>query len=187
MNKKDLKSNWYDCQLALLFIQAHKEILGKTIRVGEENMSRLRVLEDDLHEHGIDSMEYAYTVVAIMKKWISARGFHSLPVKVFCGPWCMNRYLEVTKSISVTVVDTDKTVLLQNELLVARKYISDNIQTVKRMMDVVTEISGLLSNEWLMLYTKKERGELISDCVEILCKEYNVNASDYNGIIGKLL
>jgi hypothetical protein len=176
--------------LAVLFEKAQYEILCVRFYIVSSKWSIFSVFADDLREKQIDEKSYTYTIVQLLKSWLVTKKFKSIPINVFCGDWALNRYLKVCNSETVTIhKDDNSDELLYSEMMVAKYYISKNLDGVFKYKDAVTELEKLLSVAWLRLYEEN----LITDkfryiAVDRLAEEYGVGfCKSYNDIIGKLL
>ena len=151
MVKKDSKSISIKPNLAVMYENAHRKILKASVWVPEKDFGDFLVMSDDLREFGISERDYSYGVVTLLKSWLKGKSYlHRIPTNVFCGTWALERFLKVHNSEYVKVEQEDKTaeILLHDELIFARYYISKNIHGVVRRSAVIKDLGGMLSNLW---------------------------------------
>lgn len=177
--------------LASFYIKAHEEIFNVRVFVPESKYGIFRVTEDDLREHGIWPMEYAYTVVRVLKSWAKSKSMSKIPINVFCGKFALDKFRKINESETVDVivknVDNIEEELLHNELIVARLFIQHNANCDYpiRIPDVVKQLKPMLGKHWLEAYHLGTRP--ISDAIDVLCEEYKLSyAKDYYDIAMKI-
>jgi hypothetical protein len=171
------------------FQRASKKVFNVTPYIHEKYYGKFLVFEDDLRERGISGREYADTVVKMMEKFVYKKNWKSLPLNVFMCDWVLEKFMKVHNSstISIKIDNNIEDVLLQDELNVARTYISHAIgREPMKFSSVVEELKPVLSKEWLLAYYTKH-GRPIRESLEILSEEYSIiDARTYNDIIGAL-
>jgi hypothetical protein len=184
MQKKVSKQSLHDTtipQLVFHYVDACESVYKYRPYVPKKYYGKFSVFEDDLREMQISSMDYANSVVALTKKFVKGKGMKCLPINMFLGNYCLKVYNRYLSTNTVTVVDTDRQVMLYNELLVARFYIDKNIHrdgnSHIRMSDAIDELEPLLDKRWIALY-ENSKIRPIEDALEILCKEYKVKSAD---------
>lgn len=196
--RKALKSGFSESttepQLALHYSNAHKAIFGKKLFVNKKMWGKFRVFEDDLRERGIKPMDYAYTMVRVLKNWAQDKGMDFVPIPTFLSDWVMDRYMKILTSESVTINkprEVDEAAMLHSELLVGRTYIVENTHNVVRLAQVVASLRPFLSYDWLALYDRGDpRRKLLEEALPILCQEFTVKARNvtcYPDIVDALL
>jgi hypothetical protein len=192
MYKKDSRNNSHQTDkpsLAVFYEKAHKNIYDCTTYVHNNKYSIFHVFSDDLRELKVGEREYAYTIVKLLRDWLSEKNLKVVPINVFCGDWCLRRYLKIKNSETVTITNNDKEEeLLHSELTIARYYISKNLESVLRFGDAVKDIEKLLSKRWLEMYrTKTFTNKFKYKALDIISEEFGFDCmKDYNDIIGKL-
>lgn len=155
--------------------------------VPNKHNSRFSVFEDDLRDLGIDSRDYAFTVVKMLKSWAADKGFYTVPINVFTGDWALELYRTVNGSQQVKILDNEVDAVLECEVLVGRKYIQDNLTGFTRMRDVVSEIANMLAPEWIELYWSGGVRPT-QDALDRLSEEYGVPvAYSYTELLDKLI
>ncbi len=173
-------------QLAEHYRNANGSVFGTFPFVRKEHYPKFLVMEDDLREDGISCKDYAYTVINIFRKWTIDKGMNYVPINVFLGKVAYNKFLKVYQSESVIIpTNDDKDKMLYSELLVARAYIHLNTENgnVVRLKDVVSDMKGLLYEDWLSAYDCG-KGRPTSEALDILSLEYRVrNATNYVDIV----
>ena len=178
-------------QLAVFYENAHREIYGCRVFVGEGKYIKFIHMSDDLKCLGINDRDYAYSIIKILGSWLKRKNLTHVPINTFCGDWCLNKFLSIHRSETVainTVYEDREQELLHSELTIARYYISKNLSGVLRFGDAVNDIRGLLSKSWIALYEQKNiPNKFRYMAVDILADEFCIGiAKDYNDIIGKL-
>jgi hypothetical protein len=184
MSQKDLKQNSYNrSQLITHYRSAAKKVFGKEPYVHPKHISKFLVFEDDLRERGIGTYDYATTVVAMLEPWARKRNINYIPVNLFLGQYALDRYMSIANSDTVTIsIGDDKDEILYNELMVARLYIQKNLQDVRRLGDIVSDLRPILSKAWLDIY-ESGKARPVTEALDVLCAEYGVSGNSYNDIV----
>jgi hypothetical protein len=179
MLKKDLKqfSNEKP-QLITHYVKACTKVYHRKPFIPAKLFPKFKVFEDDLRELGIPPRDYAYVVATLMKRFVLSKGWNCLPVPVFLGNYCLNKYKDIAATKTVKV-DTENSmdILFHDELLVARVFIEKNVASdgnVIRLRDVVKELKPLLSDNWLQVYVNKDRRPE-DDVIDQLVTEYGIS------------
>ena len=198
MLRKDLpQSSLTRPMLVDHYINAHRNILNKPVFVNKKLFGKFGVFEDDLRDMHINTREYAYTVIKMLKSWMVDKHLNIIPINVFCGDWALAKYVKVKESESVVINTKEEdsfTVMLYSELLVARTYVSDVISRdyvidIGDYESVVIELTPMLSTEWLRAYQSDLSGhaKVCKAACEIICNEYGIpRVGSYESIILRL-
>jgi hypothetical protein len=179
------------------YINAHRNILNKPVFVNKKLFGKFSVFEDDLREMRINTREYAYTVIKMLKSWMLEKHLNIIPINVFCGDWALAKYVKVKESESVVINTNEEdhfTAMLYSELLVARTYISDAITRkgdidISEYESIIVELTPMLHTEWLQMYHSElnEHAKVCRAACEIICNEYGMpKCSSYEEIISKI-
>ena len=178
-------------QLVIHYVNACTKVYHKKPFIPAKLFPKFKVFEDDLRELGISSRDYAYVVVTLMKRFVLSKGWICLPVPVFLGNYCLNKYKDIAATKTVKVdIETSTDILFHDELLVARVFIEKNLSSdanCVRLRDVVKELKPLLSDVWLQVYVNKDRRPE-DDVIDQLVTEYGIskNVLSYLDIVDAL-
>jgi hypothetical protein len=194
MLKKDSKNLSYKTSLkpslSILYEKAHRELYGMKVFVSESKYKCFEECSMELRKRNMDEKKYAYAIARLLEEWLKKRNLKTIPVNMFCGDWCIERYAKISGSETVDIGKENKDEeLLHSELLIARYYISKNLgDDVIKFKDAVEDLHLMLSPKWLELYkSNSSRNKFVSKAVDILSEEFSVGISrDYNDIVGKL-
>lgn len=194
MSKKDLTRYSGDVMPALAgyYISANEKTFSTRPIVHISQWGIFRVLEDDLRDLHVPIRDYAYTTIAMLKKWALSHKMRYVPIKSFSSDWALAKFLKVWQSQTVEIHPDDADAdLLYSELLVARAFIRENLQHYTRLSKVVEACMSLVSKEWYELYDSKDkrRSKFVNKAIEMLCDDYNLNiiATSYNDILHELM
>ena len=186
--KKSSQPNWLGDEFPAIvphYIDANKEVFGGKIYVHPASYSKLKVLQDELRERGIDYKHYTYTVIRLYGAWAKKYKRKQVPLSIFCGPKALERYLKLADKKSVEMRPTDDGELLHSEITAATTYIELAVSGEwQPMREVVTSIEQMLSPKWIDLFAEHKRSKLIDKALEILCNQYGVkDAVNYDDLV----
>jgi hypothetical protein len=186
MSKRNSKLIYYENEsiLALYYVKAVYNVYGIIISVSKDNIPLFKVLEDDLRDKGISYKDYANTVCGVLQNWCVKQRLRFPPANVFLSDFAIKRYESVKSKETVEYIQ-DGGEVLYSELMVARKYIQDNLSSHARFRDVVSSLEPLLSPKWLDLYNTGSKRP-VNDALEILIEEFGVEARDYVSLLDAL-
>jgi hypothetical protein len=145
------------------------------------------VLSDDLRDLEIPEIDYAYGIITLLESWRKKRNFRCIPINVFCGEWAFGRFLKIYEQEYAKIHSLEgNEIILQNELLFAKCYISKNINGVVRKSGVIAEMNALLSDEWRL--ANEENSRPIQEVLELLFEEYGLkkHPTSYDDITKEL-
>jgi hypothetical protein len=194
MLKKDSRSQSYKTSLkpslSILYEKVHREIYRMKVFVHEDKYSCFVTCSAELRKRHMDEQKYAYAIARLLEEWLKTKNLKMIPINMFCGNWCIERYAQINNSESVDIgKENEDEEILHSELLVARYYISKNLgDDVLKFKEAVEDIQLMLSPKWLKIYkSNSSRNKFILKAVDILSEEFSVGISrDYNDIVGKL-
>ena len=194
MSKKDLRSQLAQIDskpsLAVQYEKVHMDIYGIKMFAPKSKYPVFSAFSSKLRENGMDEKKYSYAIARLLEEWLKTRNLKFIPISMFCGNWCFERYAKINNSETVDIgKENEDDEILYSEVLVARYYINKNLgDTVFRMRDAVAELEPLLSKKWLSNYRNNVKmSKFMLKAVDILSDEFNVSSSkDYVDIIRKL-
>lgn len=117
-SKKDLKLKLMP-QMADLYIDATREVFGKTIFVAKKDWGKFYTFEKKLVEANILPRDYAFRLLKHLKGWTLRKGWKHLPVNVFLGKWAVELYLKDIGNRKFVYVTDDED---YHSILVAEEY-----------------------------------------------------------------
>lgn len=162
-------------QLAVHYEYAQKQIFNYTCMIAKSFYLKFGVHESSLHDVGVDTLEFAYTVTAVLENWARYKKLDYVPVRIFLSDWALGKYIKIRDSISVSIMTPTQNInaeLVYAEEVAAIHFIDGNLRGNATMFSVVEELKSLLSPEWLELYTNGDRNELRDIVLTRLCKTY---------------
>lgn len=141
-------------------------------------------LERSLFRYGIVSTDYAYGLSEALRGWVKREAWPYVPMNVFCGSWAVAYFREAIGNreyVPPTVQEEETSLLVYDELLVARLYIERAGEW--SFDDAVLVLDPALSPTWKYLYRVDRRTAIKIRALDLLCEEYGKYAISYDEFI----